>query len=114
MSLPVTPSDKSDLQQALSEVIQLIIPTTNLLSENISGGYGDDIVNALVEKVHTTFMEQIPLFSIHHALQVLGVFHDIFEDIPNLDIMVELFSGGKQINSHVSQLMEYAFDQGDL
>lgn len=48
---------------------------------NISGGYGDDIVNALVEKVHTTFtvmdvMEHIPLFSIHHALQV-------FEDISN-------------------------------
>ena len=41
ISQPVSPCGKSGLKQALTEIIQLIIPTLNLLSENISGGYGD-------------------------------------------------------------------------
>lgn len=118
LSRPVSPSDKTDLQQALSEVVQIIIPTMNLLSENISCGYGNNIVDALVAKAHTTFtvidvMEHIPLFSINHALKVLEVFHEIFEDIPNLDIMVELFGGGRLMVSHLSRPMEYSFDDCD-
>lgn len=115
MSRPISPSDKGDLQEALTEMVQLIIPTMNLLSDNISGRYGDDIVDALIEKAHTTFtvldvMEHIPLFSIHHALKILEVFHEIFEDIPNLDIMVELFGGERQMKSFSSLPMELDFD----
>ena len=74
MSRPISPSDKSDLKQAFTEMVQLIIPTLNLLSENISGCYSDDIVDALIEKAHTTFtvldvMEHIPLFSVNHAIK---------------------------------------------
>ena len=83
LSRPVS-SDKRDLQHALQEMVQLIVPTMNLLSENIAGDYGDGIVDVLVEKAHTIFTvqevtEYIPLFSIHHALKILEVFHEIFE-----------------------------------
>ncbi|KAL9977290.1 hypothetical protein ACROYT_G014679 [Oculina patagonica] len=108
LSRPVSPSDITDLQQELSEVIQIIIPTINVLSENISCGYGNNIVeDALVAKVNTTFtvidvMEHILLLSINHALKLLEVFHKIFEDIPNLDIMAERFGGGRLLDSHLS------------
>lgn len=121
MSRTVSPSDKSDLKQVLTEMVQLIIQTLNLLSENISGGYGDDIVDALVEKADTTFtvlnvMEHIPLFSIDHAIKILEVFHEMFEDIPNLDIMVELFGEERQnklIDSPASLPVDFVFDEID-
>lgn len=118
MSRPVSSSDKSDSKQALTEMVQLIIPTLDLLSENISGDYGDDIVNSLVEKAHTTFtgldvMEHIPLFSVNHAIKILEVFHEIFEDVPNLDIMVQLFSEERQIDSPASPPVDVTFDEID-
>lgn len=118
MSRTVSPYDKTDLKQALTEMVQLIMPTLHLLSENISGGYGDDIVDALVEKAYTTFtvldvMEHIPLFSVNHALKILEVFHEVFEDIPNLDIMVELFGEERQIASHASPPVDFVFDDID-
>lgn len=118
MSRTVSPSDKSDLKQVLTEMVQLIIPTLNLLSENISGGYGDDIVDVLVEKADTTFtvlnvMEHIPLFSVDHAIKILEVFHEMFEDIPNLDIMVELFGEERQIDSPASLPVDFVFDEID-
>ena len=116
MSRPISPSDKSDLKQALTEMVQLIIPTLNLLSENISSCYGDDIVDALIEKAHITFMvldvmEHIPLFSVNHAIKILEVFHEMFEDIPNLDIMAELFGEERQIDSPASLPVDFAFDE---
>lgn len=119
MSRPISPSEKSDLKQALTEMVQLIIPTLNLLSENISGCYGDDIVDALNEKAHTIFtmldvMEHIPLFSVNHAfIKILEVFPDIFEDIPNRDIMTELFGEERQIDSPPSLPVDFVFDEID-
>ena len=35
--------------------------------------------------------DHIPLFALQHALKILEVFHEMFEDIPNIELMVELF-----------------------
>lgn len=69
----------------------------NLLSENILGCYGDDIVDVFNEKVYIIFMmldvmEYIFLFFVNYVfIKILEVFFDIFEDILNCDIMIEFF-----------------------
>lgn len=120
LTRPISANDKDDLREALDEMIQLIIPTMNLLNENIDPGYGEQIVDSLIEKAQCIFTvmdvtEHIPLFSAQHALKILEVFHEMFEDIPNLDIMVELFGKEKPtcIFAMLPQPVEYLFDLGD-
>ena len=60
-------------------------------------------VDALIEKVHVIFTvmdvtDHIPLFALQHASKMLEVFHEIFEDIPNVELMVGLF-GRENLNS---------------
>ena len=43
----------------------------------------------------------------------LEVFQEMFKDIPNIDIMVALFGGERQMDSHPSLQMEFAFAQID-
>lgn len=102
MTRPISSHDE-DLKDALNEIVEMIVPTMNLFSENISHGYADEIVDGLIEKAHGIFQtvmdvtEHTPLFSVQRALKILEVFHEIFEDIPILDIMVELFGRDGQV-----------------
>ena len=52
-----------------------------------------------------------PLFSVQHALIILEVFHEVFKDIPNLDIMVELF--GRQVEPKLPLPVIYTFGESD-
>ena len=96
MTRPISLKDREDLRDALNEVMEMIVPTLNLFSKNISHGYANDIVEGLEKNAHSIFTvldvtECTPLFSVQHALKILEVFNEVFEDIPNLEIMVELF-----------------------
>ena len=43
--------------------------------------------------------------------EILEVFNEVFEDIPNLEIMVELF--GRQVEPKFPLPVEYASDESD-
>ena len=58
-------------------------------------------------------MEHIPMFSVNHALKILEVFYEIFEDIPNLDIMVQLFGEEREIDTSASLPVDVVFDEID-
>ena len=116
MTRPISLKDREDLRDALNEVMEMIVPTLNLFSKNISHGYANDIMEALEKNAHSIFTvldvtECTPLFSVQHALKILEVFNEVFEDIPNLEIMVELF--GRQIEPKFPLPMEYTFDEND-
>ena len=90
----------------------------NLLNENALDGDVDKLILDIVDNAQGIFtvmdvIKYLPLFSVEHAIKILEVFHDIFEDIPNLDIMVELFGRGKPTLSEISQPVEYMFDNSD-
>lgn len=69
MTRPISSHDE-DLKDALNEIVEMIVPTMNLFSENISRGYADEIVDGLIEKAHGIFQtvmdvtEHTPLFSV--------------------------------------------------
>ncbi|XP_067056045.1 uncharacterized protein [Acropora muricata] len=109
LTRPVSPGDKHDLREALSEVVHGLIQTMNLLSDNIDPEYAEQIVDVLVENAHVIFTvmvvtDHIPLFALQHALKILEVFHEMFEDIPNIELMVELFGRETPIHSYFLSL----------
>ena len=116
LTRPICTNDKEDLCEALHEVIKGIIPTMNFLSEDVDPNYAEHVVDAIVENSHSIFTvmditEHIPVFAVQHALKILEVFNEIFEDIPNLDMMVELFGKEKPSSSLPEQPVEYLFEQ---
>ena len=116
LTRPICSNDKQDLNEALHEVIKGIIATMNFLSEEVDPNYAKQIVDGLIEKAHCIFTvmdvtENIPIFAVQHALKILEVFHEIFEDIPNLDMMVELFGREKPAPLLPLQRLDYLFEQ---
>ena len=103
-----------DLREALSEVVHGLIQTMNLLSDNIDPEYAEQIVDVLVENAHVIFTvmdftDHIPLFALQHALKILEVFHEMFEDIPNFELMVELFGRDNPNSLLLPQPLEFDF-----
>ena len=85
----------------------------DLFSDNIDPEYAEQIVDVLMEKAHIIFTvidvtDHIPIFSLQHALMILEVFHEMFEDIPNLELMVELF--GRENPNSPLRLQPLEFD----
>lgn len=118
LTRPICSDDKDDLREALHEVVKGITATMNFLSEEVDPNYAKQVVDDLIGKAHVIFTvvdvtEHIPLFAIQHALKILEVFHEFFEDIPNLDMMAELFGREKPASLlHVPlQPLEYPFEQ---
>ena len=114
LTRPVSPGDKHDLREALSEVVHGLIQTMNLLSDNIDPEYAEQIVDVLVENAHVIFTvmdvtDHIPLFALQHALKILEVFHEMFEDIPNIELMVELFGRDNPNSLLLPQPLEFDF-----
>ena len=108
--------DQEDLRDAFNEIMEIIVPTLNLFSKSISHGYANDMVEGLEKKAHSIFTlvdvtECTPLFSVQHALKILEVFNEVFEDTPNLENMVELF--GRQVEQKFPLPVEYTFDESD-
>ena len=122
MSRPVSESDKRDLESALVEMLHLIIPilNVNVMKQNVSQDYRKQLITDLMERSHTTFtvtniIERLPLFSITHALKILEVFQEIFEDITNLDAMVEVFGREELELPKLSILLQqYNFGEDDM
>ena len=112
LTRPVSPIDKRDLREALSEIVQGLIETMDLLSDNIDPEYAEQIVDVLMEKALIKFTviyvtDHIPLFSLQHVLKILEVFHEMFEDIPNLELMAELFGREKPNSPLCLQPLEF-------
>ena len=73
-------------------------------------------MEGLEKKAHSVFTvldvtECTPLFSVPHALKILEVFNEVFEDTSNLEIMVELF--GRQVEPKFPLPVQYTFDESD-
>ena len=86
----------------------------NLLSDNIDPENAEQIVDVLVENAHVIFTamdvtDDIPLFALPHALKILEVFHEMFEDIPNVELMVELFGRENPNSLLLLQPLEFDF-----
>jgi hypothetical protein len=99
-------------------MVQVILPTMRLLNENMSDGYVDELIVDIVDNAHTIFtivdvIKYLPVFAVQHAIKILEIFHDIFEDIPNLDIMVEMFGRNEPTLYDIPQPVEYTFDDID-
>ena len=67
-----------------------------MLNSSSSADHADQLVAELVDRSNSIFAvtditEQFLVFSLQHALKIVEIFNEIFEDIPNLDTMVELF-----------------------
>lgn len=95
MTRPLLPSDKEDLVMALRELVDAYHPIANQLSADNTKDYKSKLVSEIVDKAHCIFTvtditEHFPVFSVHYALKILEIFHEIFEDIPNIDAMMEL------------------------
>lgn len=121
ISRPVSEVDKQDLESALYEVVNLICDTMRLLDLNTTPpDYIKQLVEGIMERAHAIFtvndiVEYYPVFSIHHALKIIELFNEIFEDIPNLDTMVEVF-GLEQISmpkEDFSLLEHYNFEESN-
>lgn len=119
ISRPVSEVDKQDLESGLYEVVNLICDTMRLLDLNTTPpDYIKQLVEGIMERAHVIFtvndiVEYYPVFSIHHALKIIELFNEIFEDIPNLDTMVEVF-GLEQISmptADFSLLEHYNFEE---
>ena len=118
ISRPVCLSDKEDLHDGLHEMVQVILPTMRLLNENMSDGYVDELIADIVDNAHTTFtivdvIKYLPVFAVQHAIKILEIFHDIFEDIPNLEIMVEMFGRDEAALYDIQPPLDYIFDDID-
>ena len=118
LSRPVCLSDKEDLHDGLHEMVQVILPTMRLLNENMSDGYVDELIVYIVDNAHTIFpivdvIKYLPVFAVQHAIKILEIFHDIFEDIRNLEIMVEMFGRDEPTLHHIQPPVECIFDDID-
>ena len=118
ISRPVCLSDKEDLHDGLHEMVQVILPTMRLLNEDMSDGYVDELIADIVDNAHTIFtivdvIKYLPVFAFQHAIKILEIFHDIFEDIPNLEIMVEMFGRDEPALYDIQPPLEYIFDDID-
>ena len=59
-------------------------------------------------------LEKLPIFSISHAKAILGILHEIFEDVPNCKELMEMIDDVCQmelIESFWDELMD--FDSSD-
>ncbi len=95
MTRPVSDCDREDLQDGQFEVINLIFNTLTL--PDVHPDYTKQLVESILERSHTIFtvndiVDHLPVFSIQHALKIVELFNEIFQDIPNLDTMVEILS----------------------
>ena len=121
ISGPFSEVDKQDLESGLYEVVNLIFDTMRLLDLNTTPpDYIKQLVEVIMERAHAIFtvndiVENYPVFSSHHALKIIELFNEIFEDIPNLDTMVEVF-GLEQISmpkGDFSLLEHYNFKESN-
>ena len=92
---PISDTDRDDLKSALEECIDMMLVELNVLAQDNPVEYQQHLVSGLSEQADKIFTikdvtDYFPVFSVYHALKILEVFNDIFEDIPNLDTMVEL------------------------
>ena len=117
MTRPVSDCNREDLQDGLFEVINLIFNTLTL--PDAHPDYTKQLVESILEKSHTIFkvndiVDHLPVFSIQHALKIVELFNEIFQDIPNLDTMIEVF-GQQDTHKHtISMPIElYNFDKSD-
>ena len=118
---PVSEVDKQDLENGLYEMVNPICHTLKLLDLNSTQpDYAKQLVQSIVERSHAIFtvndiVDYFPVFSIHHALKIIELFNEIFEDIPNLDAMVEVF-GIEEIDMPPTLAMpleHYNFNKSD-
>ena len=83
LTRPLSPDDKQALREALNQVVQGLVQTMNLLSDNIDPEYAEQIVDVLIEKAYVIFTvmdvtDRIPLFALLRAFKILEVFHGFF------------------------------------
>ena len=88
---PVTEDNKAVLYFALLELRDSqSMPESLTFDKTLSHGFSVELIQDLVERCSEIFtVEDIlcsfPVFAVVHAMRILEVFHEIFDDIPNND-----------------------------
>ena len=100
---PLSMSDKEDLTMALMELVNTYHPIVNLLTVDNTKDYEIKLVSEIVNKAHCIFTirditEHFPVFSLRYALKILEIFHEVFDDIPNIDVMMESIPMMEQVH----------------
>ena len=87
MTRPVSDKDKSDLYEALLQLRETQVGSGGVLfDEDASHGFSCELCKDIVENCSVIFtvedlMTSFPVFSTLHAVKILEVFQEIFNDI---------------------------------
>ena len=86
----------------------------NLLSDNIDPEYAEQILDVLAENAHVVLtvmdvIDHMPSFALPHTFKILEVFHEMFKDIPNVELMVEIFGRENPNSLLLTQPLEFDF-----
>ncbi|XP_028404067.1 Werner syndrome ATP-dependent helicase-like [Dendronephthya gigantea] len=88
----VSKKDKQLLSEILFDYQSQLVGTSNYyLSAHYSTGFSDKLIELVVQQAKYIFsvdylMSNLPVFSRKHAVQILQIFNEVFEDIGESDI----------------------------
>ena len=90
---PVNEDDKAVLNSALVELSESQstgMPWSLTFDKTLSHGFSVELIQDLVERCSKIFTVKdilcsFPVFAVAHAMRILEVFQEIFDDIPNYD-----------------------------
>ncbi len=85
----ITESDRSVIESAFLELSATMPVASSVFGEETSHGFSKDLVDSIVQNSDYIFTIEdintlLPIFSIHHAVKILEILDEIFEDIPNI------------------------------
>ena len=109
---PLSMSDKEDLTMVLMELVNTYHPIVNQLTVNNTKDYEIKLVSEIVNKAHCIFtirdiIEHFPVFSVRYALKIVEIFHEVFDDIPNIDVMMQSIPMMEQVHVMPLDQQEY-------
>ena len=94
----LTPEDQNDLRLALLELTsKLSAYGTSFFEPTASYGFSEQVVEGIVENASTIFtldnlQENFSIYCTQHVMDVLEVFQELFEDIPDFYQQMEVLS----------------------
>ena len=113
-SRTLTDIDENDLRLALLELqCQLSVKSGSFFDPNSSHGFTEQLVDDIVKDASNIFsmeylQDHFSMYSTQYVADVLEVFQELFEDIPDFEQQMEILG---LLNSEVAQVERYMFIQ---
>ncbi len=91
MTRPITVQDKDYVRDAFSTLSTSLPVACSVFGKTASHGFSDELVESICQNCHKLFtLEDInsclPVYSVRHALKILEILDETFEDIPSIDV----------------------------